>query len=199
MRQQILDRQALDTLRNYFQPLGAGGTWIAFADWLLAGPAGFVTFNNVPQTYDHLVFISEYRTDRVHESDAMLARFNGDATNAYDYCYGNFRGDNVQISGCGRAVSAINISAGHGSLARANNFGLGFLYIPSYRRVDREKWLAQATGARFGNRATNNDMFISIQGGAWRSQNAIVSVTLLPNTGPNFVAGTRFTGFGVIA
>lgn len=141
------------------------------------------------------MLVCQVRTDAVAEIDVLLLRLNSDTGANYDR--ENITGNFTTISSGGsRAQTSMAIGAIEAASSRASNFGPIDINIFGYSRTDAEKW-AFSRGAAFGNVSADLDLFIQLLANRWRNPTAISSITLLPNTGPNFVSGSRFGLYGV--
>jgi hypothetical protein len=193
LRELKLIKNRLDDLeRRPEVPLGL--TLIA-PPQTLSGSVTSVTFSDISQDYSHLFLFGQARTDAVAEADAPVARLNGDSANNYDRQH--LTGSSATpSSGAVRATSSIQVATCEAASSRADNFSPFWVVVFDYTRTDNEKWLL-AWSTNFGNVSADADLRVQFFGGRWRSTAAITSLSLLPNTGPNFVSGSRFQLYGV--
>lgn len=161
----------------------------------LSGSAASVTFSGIPQIFRHLMLMSQARTDAVAETDVVLLRANGDTGPSYDAQVLSV--NNATLTGAvGRAGTFFGIGRAEGASSRASNFAPTQVWIYAYSLSDREKWL-YGLSANFGDASADADLREEWRSGRWRNTTPISSITLLPNTGPNFVSGSRFQLYGV--
>lgn len=207
-----LNRDAIQDLRAWFHPKDRSvylapntnvylnnGAYLAtafIAETALVASAASVTFSNIPQGFRHLMIMASGRSDAVTEADTLALRFNGDTGSNYDsqLVYGN----SVTAAGvASRAASSILAGNLEGASSRAANFSPAIIFVFDYARAIVEKRTLSMTSV-FGNLSADADMFASFRAGGWRNTNVITSVLLLPNTGPNFVSGSRFQLYGML-
>lgn len=178
---------------NFANPFGR---WSLIAETVLTQSAASITFATIPQTYRHLILLSSARTDRVLTVDNISVRFNADAGNNYDKqeVYGN----NAAVGGgtASLGVTAIPAAVCDAANSRANSFGGGHIFILNYTNTNFEKDIYGISGNE--GTPTSATMFAMLRYGHWRSQAAITSITILPGTGPNFVANSIFQLYGVL-
>jgi hypothetical protein len=165
------------------------------SETVLSGSAASVTFSSIPSSFRALRLMIAARSDRSAEVDTVSLRFNGDSGANYDTqaVFGN------AASAAGSAArGGTNILAGNTEAAnsRANVFAPSDVTIFQYNNSSIEKFLIGLTGS-MGDVSADTDMLMTIRLGRWRSAAAITSITLLPTTGPNFVADSVFTLYGI--
>jgi hypothetical protein len=144
-----------------------------------------LTDYTIPQWAVHLIVQVIARTDRASTGDNAALRFNGDSGSNYN--------EQVLV-GTGAATAAarsdsqtqlpnsIRVAAAGDA---AGVFTGGALLIPEYANVARHKLTIGTNG--------DADDYVQVVTGRWASTAAIISVTVLPGTGPNFVANSCFT------
>lgn len=191
---QVLERDTSTGWETYSG--GGGGVWELISETVLGAPAASVTFAAIPGTYRSLMIHTQGRSDRAAESDSLIVRFNADAGNNYDWMqhYASTGAHIVQAFRAQSKIQSVDISAANG---RANNWTTGWALIIGYALADREKWLISPTAAVFGDVSADTDLIMRQLTGRWRNTAAITSILLLPNVGPNFVTGSRFTLYGI--
>jgi hypothetical protein len=150
-----------------------------------------VTFANIPQTgYTDLKVVMSVRTTRAATDDAVLISFNGSSTG---FTMRELRGTGTTtFSG-----STTNPFVGYhdGNTATSNTFSNAEIYIPNYFNSSINK--SFSVDSVFENNATS-----ALQGliaGLWSNTAAITSITLVPEIGPNFVANSTFSLYGLAA
>lgn len=172
----------------------SGDTALIF-DTLLSAPAANVDWQNIPQTYKHLLIIGACRSSSAITGGGINIRFNNDTGNNYDYTRSFFNnGAGVgNISGVAQAFG--QMGALTGSLAVANDFSGGQCWIADYVNTSFNKnWIGTGFIATARSVAAMYNQFI---GGQWRNTAAINQITLYDAAGGNFIAGSRFSLYGM--
>jgi hypothetical protein len=157
----------------------------------LNASAASVVFANIPQTgYTDLKIVCSARTDRsAAGSDWIKISFNGVTTNlSMRSLYGSG-------STAGSYTDTGIYSSTNSNSQTATTFGNTEFYIPNYTGNTNKS--VSADGVSETNASTNNDM--TLVAGLWSSTAAITSVTLAPYTGPNFLANSTFSLYGIAA
>jgi hypothetical protein len=160
----------------------------------VASTTASVAFNNLNQyatEYKHLQLRLVIRTNRTDfNRDEIFARFNGDTGNNYTY---------HTLAGSGSAVSssgAANYSEFPASLASTNNdsaniFGTGLIDITDAYSA-KNKTIRNFTG-----RVGSSPVSIAFRSGLWMNTGAITSISLRSDSGTSFIAGSRFSLYGI--
>lgn len=183
-------QQRLDNLTNPEVPLG----FSLLSEQILSGSVASITFSNISQYFRHLRLISQLRTDRSAEIDAARLRLNGDTGSNYDEEH--YTANSTTVSAAGNlAATSMLIGATEAANSRSLNSGPLIIDILNYRSAS-EKWVL-SNSAAFGNVSAATDLFIQNFIGRWRGTAAITSLTLIPNTGPNFVSGCTIQLYGL--
>jgi hypothetical protein len=160
------------------------------ADTTLGGATATIAFSSIPATFAHLLLVGQGRGDTAATATNLNLRLNGDS--ATNYSTQQVQGSSATASA---AVTTAQTSAGIASMAAASAtagvFSPVFAFLPNYAGTVAQKDLLAL------------DLFIGtpvvqLIGGHWASTSAINSITLLPGAG-NFIAGTRFTLYGLPA
>lgn len=188
----------LDQAVRDLQARAAPRTWVEIADTLLSGSVASIDFQSIPQNFRHLRLIGLLRTDRVATTDGVAIRMNNDSGTNYIWLYGTIRDSNtlatVDASGGGLDVR-LELGPMPGASAPSNHFGSFDLFIPHYTLTSAYK-AAQMMGHHVAVDSDQN-IYFNIAGGTWQAVSAINRLTLIPTTGPNFVAGSRVTLYGL--
>lgn len=183
------DDQVLTTESGF--PAWAGGLKL-ISDQLLDAPTASVIFNNIPQTYKHLILIGKSRSSDAGVALACRGRLNNDVGNNYyvQAISGN------QASAFGVQILAANLfSFGGcaGSGAVANGFSTFSSTIVDYTSTTALKTAISTT--IFVDTVAAN-LFTGVYSVFWNSTVAITRIDVFPSLG-NFLAGSRFTLYGV--
>jgi hypothetical protein len=165
------------------------------AETALGASAASVTFSNIPQGFRSLLLITQARTDAAAENDNINIRLNNDSGANYDFqqVYGN---STTVAATTNRATSTPQSGITEAANSRSNTFAPAMTLIPGYASTS-EKWLLTLTAA-FGNVSADTDLFAIVRAVRWRNGNAITSMVIVPQGGPNFVAGSRFQLYGML-
>jgi hypothetical protein len=157
----------------------------------LGAAAASIEFTSIPQTFTDLVILSSCRSDRNDPVDIVIdginVHFNGVTTG---FSHRNLAGDGSSAS----SSSATNGRAGiSNALANtANTFGNSICYIPNYTAATNKSFSADGVAE---TNATASFQFIYAS--LWENTAAITSVKLLPGVGPNWIAGSTFSLYGI--
>jgi hypothetical protein len=187
-----LVKTASGTVVQYVDEMGAGGgsgdsTWTSIGLVELSSSAASIVFSSIPGDYDYLVVRYRFRSDRPSaSSDGMLLEFNGDTTDSHYTCYG-FQANLILVNTTTRSAGRITASS-----ANASEMGYGEVWIEWYAKTDR--WKNSRQTATLG---TSDYMWFATT--TWQDTSAITQVTLKPQVGSNFVAGSIAELIGVKA
>lgn len=184
-------QKQMDNLVKPEVPLGLS----FISETVLSGTAASVTFSSIPQIYRHLRLIIQARTSVAAETDLVLLRFNGDSGANYDVQVLAINA--ATLTGvAARGNTSIGLGRAEGANSRADNFSPTQGWVYGYALTNREKW-ANGLSASFGDVSADADLREEYRTGRWRNTAVITSLTLLPNTGPNFVSGSIFQLYGL--
>ena len=166
-------------------------TYVALAKTVLTGTQASITFSPIPSTYTDLLILVSARSDRSSQAiDPIKIRFNGATADT------NLTSRQVYASGTSAGSQSnayANTGYATGSATTSNTFASIEIYIPNYAGNTNKP--ISSTSANENNSATTYE--IDGIAGLWSSTNAITEIILLPNTGPNFVSGSRFDLYGI--
>lgn len=157
-----------------------------------------IDFQNIPQTYRHLLLEYQARTavTGLASSDACL-QCNGDASASYD-AQRQVTADTgvTATSSVGTPVALPLLAQVSAPNALANFMSIGRIDIPYYTRSFFKQIMAQWTG----NRGASSFLQEGITNIQYRSTNPITRITLFPHSSGsyNWLAGSAFTLYGLI-
>jgi len=189
-------------------PGGGGGAWTNITSavtlsgaCVLSGNSAVVStpgttciMSSIPGTYTQLKIIVTAATSAAATVDDILMRFNGDST-AGHYKWQLLATTGTTISGASSS-SATSIDIGGFAAASSPNLaGVAEVTIPSYAGTTFYKNFTDINNRNDNTTGTNWNIFS--WGGAWFSTSAITQISLFPSAGPNFVAGSTFTIYGI--
>lgn len=153
---------------------------------------GVVTFSSLG-SYTHLKIFYDARGDQSATSSLMNLQFNGDTGSNYDAQRSSFNtgsGLTEQIAATSGIIGAVTAATG-----AANYSTSGEITIPNYRNTTFYKSaMSQIAGPL--TVTTTGNLFSRIHSVWWRSTAAVASITLTLASG-NYVAGTKFSLYGV--
>jgi hypothetical protein len=170
-------------------------TYVALAKTVLTTTQATITFSSIPATYTDLVLqISARSSQAADNQDPLWVRFNSDTannysfTNVYGYQSSTVYSDRAGNIGYFQAYSA----------QTANNpadvFGSIEIYIPNYTSTTTRP--VSITGVTENTSA--GGVYVTMATAAnWRGTAAISTITLILQTGPNFLSGSRFDLYGI--
>lgn len=171
---------------TYLRDNGNSGYVRLIAETTLGASAANVDFTSIPTTFSHLLLTWQARSDAAVTASTLLVRFNGDS--AANYAWEKLDAIAAAASAASfTAQTSIQIDALVGASAPASQSGFGHAWIPNYLGVTFFKQISLIGG---------QSTYAQLHTGLWSSTAAINRVTILPTTG-NFVAGTRFSLYGV--
>lgn len=173
--------------------------WIEIEDQVLSAAAAAITFSSITDRYRHLMVVAALRTTRSAPDDALQLRFNGDASAVYDWMRMSVRHETttsepVWWSGEGLAATEVDVASILGNTAPSGNYAPLEIFIPNYKNAVNKPY--QAHGSR-AQAATSEKIYFHFGTGIWKSTDAITQIQLLPSIGPNFLAGSRSTLYGL--
>lgn len=170
---------------------GATGSYELISSTILTTNTSSVTFSSIVGTYKHLQIRSTARTDRALQIDGVRLRLNSDSGS-------NYAGH--RLLGSGSAVTsnanlsqtAIVDQLAAGNTASSGIFGSNIMDILDYASTTKYKTTRAMAGA---NTVAYN--YLSFISGLWMNTSSISSITLSPESGTNFIAGSRFSLYGI--
>lgn len=161
-----------------------------------SGGTAYVEFTSIPNTYSHLQIRAIAASTRSSTQDTFNMQFNGDTGANYSYhsVYGVGNGGGLTSTGTGNTtyIEWYEMSAA----SYANIFSVEIIDILDYAKTNKYKTI-QILHGMDPNSATSSK--IGIFQGNWRSLNAITSIKIYPNTGPNFAQYSKFALYGIKA
>jgi len=159
---------------------------------VLTSSASSVSFTGLDSytDYKHLQIRTVNKTDPSRETDDMQVQFNGDTGSNYAYHVLGTQGSTV-FSSDDPNKSAITIGGTLGA-STPNIFGSFVIDI-----LDFSSDTKNTTIKSLGGRVISGDNYLNLTSGLYANTNDITEVLLKPSIGPNFVAGSRFSLYGI--
>lgn len=159
-----------------------------------SGGLSTITFNNIPQTYQHLQIRYVARDSRAATEDYVSIRFNNDSSSNYliHLLYGD--GANAYgASATAQTASALGVIPG--ASASASIFGAGIADIIDYVSASKNKTIRS-----IGHTDQNGAGQIRLYSGLWLSTSAVSSIQLFPYTASQtFDQYSTFALYGIKA
>ncbi len=143
--------------------------------------------------YKHLQIVIAARTDRALHVDSAMIQFNADTGTNYraHYLIGNGTTVISAADAQGDRIYAARIS---GNNAGTSVFGTGICDI-----LDPYSSTKNTTTRALAGYTSGSGSEVYLFSGLWMNTAAINSIRIFPNIGSNFVAGSRFSLYGVTA
>jgi hypothetical protein len=157
---------------------------------LISSTTSSLTFSSIPGTYKHLQVRTTGRTTDASDFGGVAYRFNGDTGSNYTYHILDGDGSSV-TSSSGTSQNMGLFGLVHGNTSPASSFGAVITDILDYANSNKYKTVRSLSGRR----ATGAN--VRLVSSAWLSTSAVTSLTILDNVGGSFVAGTRFSLYGI--
>lgn len=172
---------------------GANVSSTAFESIATASPNGTsVTFDNIPQTYQHLQIRVLGKRNVSADNSSMFMTLNNVATGTpYDYHYLQGDGSSVSASGQASANFILIQEVLTGNTANANTFGVTIIDIHDYANTSKN-----TTIRAIGGNDRNGAGHITLNSALYRSTNAITRIDFGTIT---YTAGTVFALYGIKA
>lgn len=158
----------------------------------LTSAASSITLSSIPADYTDLLILTSLRSDRANVVDVTELQLNGSGVNR----------SSISLQGSGSADSSSSysdtttyggrIALDTAASSTSNTFGNGQIYIPNYAG-------SQAKLASIDSVSENNasNAYQQIYAFLWNDTAAVTSVTLIPNLGTNWVAGSSVSLYGI--
>jgi hypothetical protein len=171
---------------------GVVGDYELISTEILTSSQSSITFSNLgdySSTYKHLQIRVVGRTDRSGEpGDVLTVRFNADSGSNYAYHYLSGNGSTV-VSAASSSQTEIWLWRLAGNTATANSFG-GMVVDILDVYATKNKTVRALSGMTGGL----NEVYLG--SGLWNSTASVTSI-VLDQLGGNFVAGSRFSLYGI--
>jgi hypothetical protein len=174
---------------------GSSGTYELIESRILTSSTSSFTFSNLgtyASIYEHLQIRCLVRTDRSANNDAALVRLNNDTGGRYTNHVLSGTGSGVSSLHLGTA-SSIRLSQAAGALSTSNSFAASTMDILDAFSNNKNKTTRTLTGAQLDASLYRVELY----SGLYREPDSITSITVLPEGGPNFVSGSRFSLYGI--
>jgi hypothetical protein len=187
---------AVSSASNSVTPASAIAAYYQIATVTPTGPAEY-TFNNIPQTYDHLQIRVWAKDTRNPVYSGLSMQFNGDTGTNYWYAYPEID----QRTGApwlyyDTASNVAQMFEIPGNSNSTNYWGSGWTSIYSYSKTDRHKNVISVGGYRAVSDGSYEGFTVQ-SGSVWRNANAITSIKIMGSGGFSWISGTRISLYGI--
>jgi hypothetical protein len=189
-----LKNSTLENFSNYSSSMNAGYDFNDFElieSVFVASPASSITFNNLNQyatEYKHLQIRATARISGATTAATLVHRLNGDT--ASNYSSHELVGNGSAVSSASFLTDRAFFGVAPGGSSTANAFGAMVFDLLDPFSVTKNK-----TSRILGGQTSNN--FIYLYSASHRSTASITSIQIYDNGGTNFVAGSRFSLYGI--
>lgn len=162
----------------------------ALASITLQAASASVSFSGIPQNYRDLILIENPRHESSATGQSTLIQFNGDSGANYTMVYmaGNISNSTGQ-SGTGGSATSLWTSRFNN-----NDGNNGIAYIIDYSATNKHKTVISK-----GHLNLSAGLAVISFANRWANTAAINSMTLFPETGGNYAAGSTFDLYGRIS
>jgi len=150
------------------------------------------SFNNVPQTFEHLQVRVYARGTQASNSNFVLMQYNADSTNTYYAEHHLIGNGSSAVSSSATSQTYINIGNVTGNAALSNNFGIAIIDILDYRSTTKHKVSKTLIG--YDNNGSGE---VQISSGLYANPSSILPITLLQLYMANAAVGTRIDLYGI--
>lgn len=188
-----LEPPTKNAVRDKIESMGSGD-WVLISDSVLGASAANFDLTSIPATYKHLHIDYSLRSDRVAASDRIKVVINNDTgSNKYEsilyFWYHTSTWGTTTIGSTTFAEASFVCAAS----ALANSFGGGFINFVDYANTTNLK-LFQTRGGQMQSTTIKPEIYDGMA--VWRDTAAITRITISPEFGSNWVAGSRVTLYG---
>lgn len=192
-----LARSGLITFDKYSSMLAGNAAFDPSSDWLLeeqvlTSTTASITFSNLSQyasEYQHLQIRSVAKaSSTVNDYWAIGARYNGDTAN--NYYHHQLLANGSTVSSAANSLSYVYAGLVNNNYS-TNGFGVGIFDLLDPFETTKKKTSRALMGVLGGQ----NRLFFT--SGLWLNEAALTSITLIHGNGDSFIAGSRFSLYGV--
>jgi len=188
-----LEPPTKNAVRDKIESMGAGD-WVLISDSVLGASAANFDLTSIPGTYKHLHIDYSLRSDRAAATDRIKVVINNDTgSNKYEsilyFWYHTSTWGTTTIGNTTFAEASFVCAAS----ALVNSFGGGFINFVDYANTTNLK-LFQTRGGQMQSTTIKPEIYDGMA--VWRDTAAITRITISPEFGSNWVAGSRVTLYG---
>jgi hypothetical protein len=154
----------------------------------LLSAAASIEFTSIPQSFTDLVLKVNLRSQRASSEDSANLIFNSNSSN---YSARWLRKDDVNGVSSGTISNTLALLYQNTANLTANTFSTAEVYIPNYTANQNKSYSVETM------QENNGGAWGAILAGLWSNTSAITSITISVNVGPNFVAGSTVSLYGI--
>jgi hypothetical protein len=161
------------------------------------GTTAVITFSGIPNTYGHLLCLTNMGTQYGGATAAMQIRYNADTGNNYGFNYFTGNTTNGSFTGAtngGNYAWGLYVSNGDWEAGGANFFSNSQFYFPAYKQGMSMMQSITVGGAHNTVGATMQTGCHS--GGSWNNTAAVDSIVFTSTNG-NYIQGSVITLYGM--
>jgi len=157
-----------------------------------------IDFDEIPQTYKYLKLMGSLRSDNAGVTDAMRMRLNDNSV-ADDYAFIEFMAYNstYYIAEYVTNETAAMIGIANAATADAGRFGGLTLWMYDYTNTNKRPTWITVSPMGAGVDAGIADIQFRNYAGMFDNVEAVSRLTIFPNTGSNWLTGSRLSLYGV--
>jgi hypothetical protein len=171
---------------------GGASSYDLLETTVLSSSASSVTFSSLGSysAYKHLQIRTANRTDRSgFASDDIALQMNADT--GANYRNHGLYGDGSSVASFDAAASEIRIGLTSGVTETANIFGAFVIDILDFASSSKNTTIRALSGKE------GSGDYIALTSGLWINTAAVTSILIKPRNATNFIAGSRFSLYGV--
>jgi len=170
--------------------MAAGNTYVAIATQTLGSNAASVTFSSISGSYTDLVLISNARSTISGTGNNLYCRINSDSGSNYSAT--ELAGDGTTAYADRQSNNSYSyIGFTSGSSSASGIFGVSVSNFQNYSNSTTYKTIV----SRGGNAENSTHAIVSL----WRNTAAITQIVVYPAGANNFVTGSTFSLYGILA
>jgi hypothetical protein len=169
-----------------------GNSFDLLESTILGSDTASVTFSSIPTTgYKHLQLRAVMRSTRAAATDSLRMRLNADS--GTNYASHRLVGNGSTVTSAASTGDNIwDVDAFPGNTDTSGSFGLLIMDITD--AFDTNKY---TTIRHYAARIGSANQLVRLTSGLWLSTSAITEISLDQNVGPNWLAGSRFSLYGI--
>jgi hypothetical protein len=179
---------------GFWASAGAGGgSAYELISTTVLGSSATVSFTSIPTSFKHLQIRAVARTGAGQVPDQITLRFNNDTTGGnHGWHFLNGNGSSVSSGAGVSGETAIRCQMITGASAASSDFGTVIIDV-----LDAFSTTKNKTVRSLGGYADNSGRDVGLSSGFYLSTSAVNRIDLLGLFSSNFIAGSRFSLYGM--